>query len=164
MSAHHQVRRPRLDTDGTSSDEAKEAVARLVEELQSGIDHHDAEVYNRHFADDVMWGSPFGATVNGYEQLHAIHARLLGQGTGGPSSRYEVDHVQSPAPDVAVAHVRRVSLDAEGRPLEPTSDPTGPFSEMALYVLIRRGDRWWLAAGQNTPIRPGGALDPSRLK
>ena len=22
-----------------------------------------------------------------------------------------------------------------------------------LYVLVRRGDSWWLAAGQNTPIR-----------
>jgi hypothetical protein len=24
---------------------------------------------------------------------------------------------------------------------------------MALYVLVRRGGTWWLAAGQNTPIR-----------
>jgi uncharacterized protein (TIGR02246 family) len=156
--------RPRLDAGDPPSGEAKEAVARLVEELQSGIDLHDADIYNRHFAGDVMWGSPFGATVNGYDQLHAIHARLLGQGTGGPSSRYEVDRVQSPTPDVAVAHVRRVALDAGGRPLEPTSDATGPFSEMALYMLIRRGNAWWLAAGQNTPIRPGGALDTSRLK
>jgi hypothetical protein len=28
------------------------------------------------------------------------------------------------------------------------------FSEMAMYVLVRRDRRWWLAAGQNTPIRP----------
>jgi hypothetical protein len=32
---------------------------------------------------------------------------------------------------------------------------------MALYVLVRRDEGWWLAAGQNTQIRPGGAQIPS---
>jgi hypothetical protein len=45
------------------------------------------------------------------------------------------------------------ALDPDGRPLEPTSNATGAFSEMALYVLVRRNDTWWLAAGQNTPVR-----------
>lgn len=27
-----------------------------------------------------------------------------------------------------------------------------------MYVLVRRDGQWWLAAGQNTPIRPGGAV------
>jgi len=30
----------------------------------------------------------------------------------------------------------------------------GRFSEMALYVLIRREGTWWLAAGQDTPVWP----------
>jgi hypothetical protein len=76
------------------------------------------------------------------------------QGRGGPSSRYEIDQVLVPAADVAIAHVRRVALDPAGRPIEPTSDLTGSFSEMALYILIRRDGTWWLAAGQNTPVRP----------
>jgi hypothetical protein len=37
--------------------------------------------------------------------------------------------------------------------LKPSDDLTRSFSEMALYVLVRRGGVWWLAAGQNTPIR-----------
>jgi hypothetical protein len=53
---------------------------------------------------------------------------------------------------VAVAHVRRVALDAGGEP-SPEDDTTAGFPEMALYVLVRRGGTWWLAAGQNTPIR-----------
>lgn len=105
-------------------------------------------------------GSPYGKNVHGYEQLHAIHVRLQKQGTGGPS-RYEIGRVLAPAPDVAVAHVRRIALDPAGQPLEPTSDATGGFSEMALYVLIRRGGTWWLAAGQNTIVRPGGELTPA---
>jgi uncharacterized protein (TIGR02246 family) len=130
------------------------AVAALVAELQAGIDARDAGVYNRHFAADVLWGSPFGATVHGYEPLHAIHVRLNREQRGGPASRYEVVAVLSPAPDVIVTQVRRVALGADGEPVPPDGDLAGAFSEMALYVLVRRDGQWWLAAGQNTPVRP----------
>ena len=40
----------------------------------------------------------------------------------------------------------------------PNANSDQPFSEMAMYVLVRRKGEWWLAAGQNTPIRPGGAV------
>jgi pyridoxamine 5'-phosphate oxidase family protein len=139
-----QHERPTLGTDGLAPDEAAAVVADLVAELQAGIDTHDAETYNRHFANDVVWGSPYGATVRGYDDLHAIHTSLMARGVGGPSSRYETVQVLSPTPDVVLAHVRRVALD---------SDPDAGFSEMALYVLVCRGGEWWLAAGQNTPIR-----------
>ncbi len=143
--------RPTLGTD-PATPEAAEAVASLVAELQAGIDVHDADVYNGHFAADVIWGSPYGAIVQGYDELHAIHTHLLGQGSAGPASRYEVVQVVAPTPDVALAHVRRVALDPTGRPLPPAPVPGSGFSEMALYVLVRRGRDWWLAAGQNTPI------------
>jgi uncharacterized protein (TIGR02246 family) len=153
MNDKHQSNRPTLGAEGAEAQEAIDAVARLVEELQAGWDQHDADLSNRHFAADVMWGSPFGATVQGYEELHAIHVRLKQQGRGGPSSRFEIVRVLAPAPGVAVAQVRRVALDPDGQPIEPSDHITGPFSEMALYVLVRRGGVWWLAAGQNTPIR-----------
>jgi uncharacterized protein (TIGR02246 family) len=153
MDEKRQLDRPTLGAEEAEPQEAIEAVTRLVEELQSGWDQHDADISNRHFAADVMWGSPFGATVQGYEQLHAIHVRLKEKRTGGPSSRFEIVNVLAPAPGVAVAHVRRVALDRKGQPIEPCDDVTGSFSEMALYVLVRRGGIWWLAAGQNTPIR-----------
>jgi hypothetical protein len=55
---------------------------------------------------------------------------------------------------VALAQVRRVALDPDGQPVTPSADMTGSFSEMALYVLVRRDGTWWLAAGQNTPVQP----------
>jgi PPOX class F420-dependent enzyme/OxyR family protein/uncharacterized protein (TIGR02246 family) len=152
--------RPALAASGAADEAARAAVQHLVEELQDGYDRQDAEISNRHFAADLIWGSPFGATVTGYDELHAIHVRLKEQAVGGPASRYEVVQALSPAPGVAVAHVRRVALDADGDPAPEGGSPTGGFSEMALYVLVRRGDRWWLAAGQNTPIRLAEA--PSR--
>jgi uncharacterized protein (TIGR02246 family) len=154
MNDNRQANRPTLGVEGAEAKEAIDAVARLVNELQAGWDRHDADLSNQHFATNVMWGSPFGATVHGYEELHAIHVRLKQQGKGGLSSRFEVVRVLAPAPGVAVAQVRRVALDSDGQPIEPSDDVTDSFSEMALYVLVRRGDVWWLAAGQNTPIRP----------
>lgn len=138
--------------------EAQDAVANLVAELQAGWDRNDAEITDRRLAADVAWGSPFGATVHGYDQLHAIHVKLKEQSKGGSSSRYEVERVLAPAPGVAVAHVKRVALKPDGQPVGPSHDTNAAFSEMALYVLVRRGGTWWLAAGQNTPIRPGGAV------
>jgi len=58
--------------------------------------------------------------------------------------------VLAPGPGVAVAQVRNVALDPDGQPIKPSDDITDSFSEMALYVLVRRGADWWLAAGQNT--------------
>ena len=55
--------RPVLGASGLAADGAAEAVQGLVAELQAGLDARDADVYNRHFAADVIWGSPFGATV-----------------------------------------------------------------------------------------------------
>jgi PPOX class F420-dependent enzyme/OxyR family protein len=135
-----------------SGEAAQAAVQGLVAELQEGYDRRNADTSNRHFAADLIWGSPFGAIVTGYDELHAIHERLKQRGVGGPASRYEIVHTLAPAPGVAVAHVRRVALDARGDPAVEGDDDAG-FSEMALYVLVRRGGDWWLAAGQNTPIR-----------
>jgi len=134
--------------------DARVAVDEFVAGLQAGIDTADAQAYNADFGDDVMWGSPYGATVVGYNALHAIHRGMFGRGVpvAGASSRYQTVHVMAPTPDVAIAHVRRVALDAHGEQI-PVDDAS-VFSEMAMYVLVRRDGKWWLAAGQNTPIRP----------
>jgi len=134
-------RRPALG-DLPASEDAAGAVERLVAGLQDGLDRGSADVYDRQFASDVLWGSPYGATLSGYEVLNAAHRSLLAAGTA-PASRYQVVQLMSPLPGVAIAHVRRNDLSA---------GPGKRFSEMAMYVLVERGGQWWLAAGQNTPI------------
>jgi hypothetical protein len=85
----------------------------------------------------------------------ALAMRSRGQARGGTTSRYEIVRVLAVTPDVAVAQVRRVALDPAGHPFEPAAAVAGAFSEMALYVLVHRDRMWWVAAGQNTLIRPG---------
>ena len=132
---------PALD-DPSARAPATSAVEQLVAGLQDGLDRGDADAYDRQFAADVLWGSPYGATVSGYAALNAAHHSLMAAGVA-PPSRYEIVQLMSPRPGVAIAHVRRNDLsDGEGE----------RFSEMAMYVLVERGGGWWLVAGQNTPI------------
>jgi uncharacterized protein (TIGR02246 family) len=133
--------RPPLD-DPSAGQEAARAVEGLVAGLQDGLDRAAADVYDQQFASDVLWGSPYGATLSGYEALNAAHHWLMAAGAD-PPSRYQVVQLMSPLPGVAIAHVRRDDLSA---------DKDKRFSEMAMYVLVQRGGEWWLAAGQNTPI------------
>ncbi len=133
--------RPLLD-DTAAREAASGAVERLVAQLQDGLDRGDADAYDRQFASDVLWGSPYGATVRGYAALNAAHRSLMAAGAA-PRSRYQAVHVMSPLPGVAIAHVRRDDL---------TRGAGRRFSEMAMYVLVERDGQWWLAAGQNTPI------------
>jgi hypothetical protein len=83
----------------------QDAIAAFVSGLQQGSDQRDASISNRHFAADGAWGSPYGATVNGYNQLHAIHTRVEQQGTGGAASRYEIKRAFAVSDDVIIAHV-----------------------------------------------------------
>ncbi len=145
-------------TVGATHADARRVVDAFAAGLQAGHDQRDADVLNRQFAADVAWGSPFGALVDGYEQLHPIHVRFQEAASGKPAFRYEVRHVLALGTDVIVAHIARLALDDDGLARPPSADPAQPFSEMAMYVLVRRGGAWWLAAGQNTPMRPGGAV------
>jgi uncharacterized protein (TIGR02246 family) len=134
------------------------AVARFVDGLQRAIDAWSADQFNERFANDVLWGSPFGAIVEGYEQIHEIHAQMFGAararqagsvGTSG-RSRYEVETARLIAEDVAVAYVRRLSLGPRADEQPGRADA---FDELALVVLVRRDGEWWLAAGLHTPDR-----------
>ncbi|MCX4097591.1 DUF4440 domain-containing protein [Nocardia sp. alder85J] len=124
------------DTDAAARAAAEEFAAGLGKAMQE----NSADVYDAAFAEDILWGSPYGATVDGYPTLNAIHRRLHTE-HAAPPSRFEVVSARHPAPGILITQIRRQAIDPEG------------FSEMAMYVLVERDGRWWLAAGQNTSVR-----------
>lgn len=130
------TRRPNLD-DGTA--DATQAVRDLIDHLQRGGETGNADLYDGMFADDILWGTPKGMVLKGYSHLNSVHRRMMSGPPVVPASRFEPAQASCPAPGVVVAQVRR-------------SARNGGFSEMAMYVLVRRGDKWWVAAAQNTPV------------
>lgn len=119
--------------------DARAAVDSLVEDLQQGLDGWDADRYDARFAADVLWGTPKGAVVDELATLLPIHRSQMAAHTA-PASRFELVTWRCPRPGVAVAQIRRRSLDPAA------------FSEVAVYTLVERDGRWWLAAAQNTPV------------
>lgn len=134
---------------------ATQAVEELVAALQSGWDTSSADVFDAPFAADVVWGSPFGQTISGYDKLNQLHKMIMSKGAL-PKTVYEVVNVLALREGVVVAHVRRRNLgEGEGKGGEVVAGKKvgdGRFDEMAMYVLIEREGRWWLAAGQNTVV------------
>jgi uncharacterized protein (TIGR02246 family) len=128
--------RPVLHREGG---DAADAVQQLIGALQMGFDIGDADTYDGMFASDVLWGTPKGLALAGYDVLNAIHHRMMGGKPVEPRSRFELAQLIQLGDGVVVAQIRRSALN-------------GGFSEMAMYVLVYDNGRWWLAAGQNTPV------------
>ena len=123
--------RPDLDADPEAAREGRAAVERLVQGLQAGLDGHDADLYDRRFAANVLWGSPFGETIAGYRPLHDIHVRFQARGVAD-ASRFEIVRVAVPVPGVAIAQVRRIAGGAAAEPATAEGVPNAAaFSEMA---------------------------------
>ncbi len=128
-----------------------EPVNAFVQQLQDAIDTGNAKLFNLNFAEDVLWGSPFGAVAKGYEQIHTIHQRMFSSVSAvRGASRYELEHVRFVTEEVAFAYVRRVNMKHES---EIEQGRPGSFDELALLILVKREDQWWLAAAQHVPDR-----------
>jgi uncharacterized protein (TIGR02246 family) len=123
----------------------------FVRGLQEAIDTGNADLFNLQFADDVLWGSPFGAVAVGYEQIHGIHSQMFSLVKPSPgASRYKVEHVRFPSNNVAIAYVRRLAAQPRDH---SDKQSVGGFDELAIFVLVERDGEWWLAAAQHVPDR-----------
>jgi uncharacterized protein (TIGR02246 family) len=142
---------PKVERLTLGQDQDREPIDAFVQELQRAIDTGDADLFNLNFADDVLWGSPFGAVAVGYDQIHAIHSKMFASVVPVKGAvQYSVEYVRFPANDVAIAFVRRSSTN---RSEAPTPDRPGAFDELGLFVLVQREGKWWLAAAQHVPDR-----------
>lgn len=139
------------DRPTLSLDRETEPIVAFVAQLQEAIDTSDAEKFNRQFAKDVLWGSPFGAIANGYDQIHAIHSRMFSSVSPVKGAAlYSIEQTMFPSDDVAIAYVRRTSTQRRDN---SASIAPGSFDELALIILVRRDEQWWLAAAQHVPDR-----------
>jgi ketosteroid isomerase-like protein len=142
-------------------DDDPRAVEEFVAGVQAAVDAWAADGLNRQLADDVLWGSPFGAVVSGYDKIHAIHSQMhaaaserQAQGQGG-GSRYEIEHAPLVAEGTAIAYVRRFSLAERG---ERGEEQPGRADARACPVRARPPGRSLVARRRTPCSRPARCL------
>jgi uncharacterized protein (TIGR02246 family) len=129
----------------------RDAILTVIATLEHAVNTSDGDLFDSVLSEDVIWGSPKGQIVLGLDQLNPIHRRLAANSRQyGYSSRFTLEALGFIGPDSACASVRRTGLDEHNSPLTPSQGPI--VQELALYVLVRRDDRWWIVSAQNTPV------------
>jgi uncharacterized protein (TIGR02246 family) len=143
----------RVDAADRADDEAQ--IRRIVADVETGFNTNDAALITAHFAQDASAVNVLGVRLRGLDALRENAEAGLRGPLRDEHARYEVDEVVFLQPDVALAHKSAWATDAAGRDIDVG------HSMVALYVLVRRAGRWWIAARQNTlvpaPPRPAAA-------
>ncbi len=132
----------------------RDAILAVIATLEGAVNTSDGDLFDSVLSEDVIWGSPKGQIVIGLDQLNPIHRCLTANSRQyGYSSRFTLEALGFLSCDVACASVRRTGLDEHQVPLDPSQGSI--VQELALYVLARRKDRWWIVSAQNTPVSHG---------
>ncbi|MFD4404394.1 SgcJ/EcaC family oxidoreductase [Nocardia sp. NPDC058499] len=122
------------------------AIRQLVGDVETGYNTNDAELMVSGFTANAAAGNAVGAITAGYDALLDSARRGLAGFLAGEHVRYAVTDIVFLRPDIAIAHKTARAVTAHGELID--RDP----AMVALYVLVREGGRWWVAARQNTPV------------
>jgi uncharacterized protein (TIGR02246 family) len=123
------------------------AIRTLIAELEAGFNGNDAERSVAAFTADATAVDVAGRLLAGRDALLAAHRAGFAGPLAGQHARYELGEITFLRPDVAVAHKRASAVAADGTPLELD------HTMIALYVFVRAGGDWRVAARQNTLVR-----------
>ena len=124
------------------------AIRAVIADIEAGFNEHDAERSVAHFTDDATAVNVAGVVAAGRDALLDAHRAGFAGPLRDQYARYELGEITFLRPDVAIAHKRARAVDAAGEPLDLD------HTMIALYVFVRDGGRWRVAARQNTLARP----------
>lgn len=123
------------------------AIRAVIADIEAGFNEKDAERSVAHFGDEATDVSVAGVLIAGRDALLAAHRT----GYAGPLrdqfARYELGDITFLRPDVAIAHKHARAVTPDGEPIDLE------HTMIALYVFVRNGGRWQVAARQNTLAR-----------
>jgi uncharacterized protein (TIGR02246 family) len=125
-------------------DAAVDEIRRIVADIETGFNTKDAELAVRHFAEDGWSVGVTGVRIAGRDALLDAHRGALAGPLRDQYARYRVGEIAFLRPGVAIAQKYATATDPHGRPLELD------HTMIALYVLVKNGGRWQVAARQNT--------------
>lgn len=131
----------------TTTDQERdvEAIKRIIADIETGFNTNDPHLSVEHFAQNASVVNVAGVRLSGWDALLDATRTVLAGPLRDQYARYGVGVVFL-RPDVAIAHKRAWATTADGEPLDVG------HSMIAMYVLVKEDDRWWVAARQNTMV------------
>lgn len=138
----------RPTVEDTTADHTSDiaAIRELVDDVETGYNTNDAELMVSGFIANAAAGNAVGAIISGYDTLLDSARSGLAGFLADEYVRYAVTDIVFLRPDIAIAHKTARAVTAHGELID--RDP----AMVALYVLVREDERWWVAARQNTLV------------
>ena len=122
------------------------AIRRVIADIEAGFNANDPELSVAHFTDDATAVNVAGLLISGRDALLDANRAGLAGPLRDQYARYELGEITFLRSDVALAHKRARAVDADGAAIDVE------HAMIALYVFVREGDRWRVAARQNTLV------------
>ncbi|TQF74724.1 SgcJ/EcaC family oxidoreductase [Rhodococcus spelaei] len=122
------------------------AIRAIINDVQEGFNNNDAKLMNAHLAEDAVVVNARGAVLAGRSAIEKATEEGLAAGfLSDATAYYELTDAALLSPDTIAARKNAWSTrkDAEdGNPPEMN----------ALYIFVRRADRWLIWRRQNTVV------------
>jgi uncharacterized protein (TIGR02246 family) len=130
-----------------SKDEA--AIRKVVKQVEDGWNAHDGKAFAAPFATDADYVVVNGATIRGREAIEKGHTAIFATFYKESHNVSTVKSIRFLRPDVAVVHLEwNLEFRAGGE--------TKKGHAINTMVMTKDGDKWSIAAFQNTPIQAEG--------
>ena len=120
------------------------AIKQIVATIETGFNQKDAAECVKYFTQDATVVNVMGKQALGWPAIYEAHQQGLAGHLRDEYARYDVQNLLFLRPDVAVAHVYGWPITKAGQRIE---DGQGMI---AIYVMVKADDQWWVAARQNT--------------
>ena len=137
----------RPNSQHTTDPQDIEAIKQIIATVETGFNQKDAAACVRHFTQDATVANVMGKQVSGWPAIYEAHQQGLAGHLRDEYARYDVHNLVFLRSDVAIAQVYGWPITKAGQPIE---DGQGMI---ALYVMVKADDQWWIAARQNTLLQ-----------
>lgn len=114
---------------------------RLIVQIETGFNEKNPAVLDGPFSGDAVVIVPDGTVLRGWHNLFEYHTARLGGPVTGWTTRIKILDVSSPAPDLAILHIR-----------QDTTTPHGAIANHGTVVAVKKEGTWWIGAMQNTNV------------
>ncbi len=122
------------------------AIVDLVRRVEAAQQAEDVAAFSGAFAEHSVWTTAHGKRLIGWDEIAGFTRSVLPGAMRESTATYTVEHILFVSPDVAVVNIRQRPVTLAGQPLDGV--PEG----RPVHVLVRDGDTWRIAAGQNTQV------------